>query len=122
MVTKYITTTEARKRLFDLIEELRDSEQPVYITHKGIPEVVLVNREFYEGLIATLETYEDPELMETMKEAKENFAKGEFASWEKVKKKLDLDETTGYIVADKDKNTYASRTHRKKRTKGSQKA
>lgn len=117
---KYITATEARKNFFELIEKAKKSSFPVNITVKGIPEVVLMSREEYEGWMATIETLSDPELMEMLKESEKNIAQGKVKTLEQVEKEL------GYsgenLLQDKGKAKYVSGNPRKQSRKRAKKA
>lgn len=110
MKSQYITATEARKTFFELLEKVKKSVSPVNITIKGIPEVVMLSKDEYDGLIATLETYEDPELMEAIREGQENIKNGEYRDWEVIKREM-LGEHL--IVADKGKMQYVPGKSRK---------
>lgn len=100
---KYINATAARNNFFDLLEKVKKQSLPMHITIKGIPEVVMMSEEGYEGLLATIETLEDPELVKAIKEGEEDIKAGRYTSWEKVKKEMDLE---NYLVADKSKKQY----------------
>jgi antitoxin YefM len=102
---KYITATEARKNFFELIEKVKKSSFPVNITVKGIPEVVLMSREEYEGWMATIETLSDPELMDALRESEKEIKAGRYHLWEDVKKELGYGES---LVQDKGKKKYVS--------------
>jgi antitoxin YefM len=118
MKQKYITATNARKNFFDLLNQVKDLSTPVHITMNGIPEAVLISKDHYDGLLATLETLSDPELMEQIKESDENFAKGDYVTLDEVIKEM---ENESFMVADKDKQSYVPSTPRKPRAKRSQK-
>ena len=117
---KYITATEARKNFFELIKKVKKSPFPVNITVKGIPEVVLMSREEYEGWMATVETLSDPELMEMLKESEKNIAEGKFKTLEQVEKELGY--SKGSLLHDKGKTKYVSGNPRKSSRKRAKKA
>ena len=118
MKQQYITATNARKNFFDLIEEAKKGV-PVNISVKGTPEVVLVAKEYFDGLIATLETYEDPELMEAIREGEEDIKAGRTVPLEQVMAELGMEHMT---VADKAKKYYVPSQTVTKGRKGSKKA
>jgi len=64
----FITATDARNNFFNLLAKVKKSPYPISITVKGIPEVVVMNKDDYDGWIATLETLSDKDLMESIKE------------------------------------------------------
>lgn len=117
MKQKYITATEARKNFFEFLEEAKKGV-PITISVRGIPEVMLVSKTDYDGLIATLETYEDPELMEAIRLGEEDIKAGRVTPWEEIKKELGLEEKI-YMVADKAKKAYVPGTPNKQRKKRS---
>jgi prevent-host-death family protein len=61
-MTKFMTTTQARKVFYDVIETAKRPGMPIVITHKGIPEVVVMSFEEFEGWQETMEIMADPEL------------------------------------------------------------
>jgi prevent-host-death family protein len=88
----FITATDARNNFFNLLAKVKKSPYPINITVKGIPEVVVMNKEDYDGWMATLETLSDKDLMESIKESDKNFKGGQYQTWQEVKKELDIKE------------------------------
>jgi prevent-host-death family protein len=60
-VNKCITATEARKRFYALIDAAEHPGVSVVITHEGIPKVVVMSFEEFEGWQETMEIMADPD-------------------------------------------------------------
>lgn len=93
-MNKFVTATEARKKLYDIIDEAEHPGVAVAITHEGIPKVVVMSFEEYEGWMETMEIMADPELdkelEEAMKEMKAGNLHKDTVSFDDAKKKLKL--------------------------------
>ncbi|MBI5123346.1 type II toxin-antitoxin system Phd/YefM family antitoxin [Candidatus Roizmanbacteria bacterium] len=113
----YITATEARNNFFNLLAKVKKSPHPINITVKGIPEVVVMSKEEYDGWMATIETLSDPELMEGIKEAEKDMQAGRYKTWEEVKKELNIN---SYLLSDR-KGKYVSDNLHQSRQKRSKK-
>ena len=91
-MNKCITATEARKRFYALIDAAEHPGVPVVITHEGIPKVVVMSFEEFEGWQETMEIMADPELskdiIESLKQLKEG--KLETVDYDTFKKSLKL--------------------------------
>jgi len=111
-----ISITEARKRIFDIAEEVQTPNKVFTLTADGKPKVVMMSAEEYESWTETMEVLRDcPDIFERIAETDKaikanNFSN--FVSWESVKAEW------GMVVAEKPKKKYAvSRTPRKTRKK-----
>jgi len=102
----FITATDARNNFFELLEQVKKAPYPINITIKGIPEVVVMSKDDYDGWLATIETLSDPELMEAIRQGDEDIKAGRYRSWDEVKKDLDKE---SYLIADKSKKKYTVR-------------
>lgn len=67
-MSTYITATMARKNFFSLIDQASKPGKHISITHAGIPKVVMMSQEDFEGLIETLEIMSDQQLMKDIRE------------------------------------------------------
>lgn len=106
----YISATEARNNFFELLEKVKKGPFPINITVKGIPEVVLMSKEDYDGWMATIETLSDPELMDGIREAEKNFKEGKYQTLEEVEKEFGYGK---YATLSDIKKKYVSNTSRK---------
>lgn len=59
------TATEAKKKFMGLLDEA--IENPILITRKGQPSVVIMNAELYESIMETIKFYAYPEIAEALK-------------------------------------------------------
>lgn len=105
--------SDARKKIFKIAEEVQKPSTFYTLTEKGRPKVVLMSAEEFDSLMENLEILSDPKIMANIKKAEEEFEKGEYQSWEEVKKELGLGrkETKIMLVREKPKKKY--RTSRK---------
>jgi len=55
MTTKILPVTDLRRRTSEIIAGIKENNETVYITQHGRPEVVLLDYEWYEELIAQFE-------------------------------------------------------------------
>ena len=62
------TSTQARAKLFNLIDETNQTHEPIYIKGKR-NDAVIISKEDYEGLQETLAIYGVPGLVESIVEA-----------------------------------------------------
>jgi prevent-host-death family protein len=66
---KVRTTTEAKKKFLELLKEAE--ENPILITRKGRPSVVVLNAELYESIMETIKFYAYPEIAQALEKWKE---------------------------------------------------
>ena len=85
-MAKYLTITEARKKLLDLPDELTD--EPIIITKHGKPVMVTISYEQMESLLETLEILGDREFSTQLKEGIQQDKEGKTVSWSEAKAKL----------------------------------
>lgn len=86
-----ISATDAREKLYDLIEEVKRSGKRIGITNKGETKVVLISPEELDAWQVTAETLSDPELMKAIRKGDRDLKAGRYTDWEDVKKELGLD-------------------------------
>ena len=85
-----VSATDAREKLYDLIEEVARSGKKIGITNKGETKAVLISPEELDSWIATAETLSDPELMESIRQGDRDLKEGRYSSLEEVEKELGL--------------------------------
>ncbi len=90
----FITATEARKKFFDVIDTADHPGSSVVITHEGLPKVVMMSFEEFEGWQETMEIMADPELDKELEEAMKDMKAGKLhkntVSFEEAKKRFKL--------------------------------
>ena len=85
---KSITTTEAKKRLLELIRDSDESFERYLITRNGEPKAVLMSVDDYEGWIETLELMNSDEAIKDIKKARKELDAGKGISFEKIMEKF----------------------------------
>jgi len=115
----FVSATKARNNFFDLLERVKKEPFPINITVKGVPEAVIMSKEEFDGLMATIETLSDSELMEKIRRSDEDIKAGKYSLWKEVKKELGL--KGRYIVADRGDKKYVSGGATKASRKGTKK-
>ncbi len=85
-MAKYLTITEARKKLLGLPDELTD--EPIIITRHGKPVMVTISYEQMESLLETLEILADEEFTRQLKEGIQQDKEGKTVSWSEAKAEL----------------------------------
>ena len=83
-VDQYISVTEAKNRLLDLIRQLKNRHEVLAITRDGIPAAVLLSMEQYEGLMETLEVLTDQKAMRSLSRSLKQAQTGQWVSDEAV--------------------------------------
>ena len=72
---RYITTSEARRKFLNLVEEVEDGDQ-VIVTKQGKPKAVLVNFEQLQTLKAVARLWQDPEALRAMRKSLDDVKAG----------------------------------------------
>jgi len=106
MAKKIISITEGRKKLFKIVEEIQKPDTYYTFTVDGKPQVVLMSQDEFDSIMETMKILSDPEIMEDLKKADEDFKKGRYSSWEEVKEKIGLERKPSLILRDKPKRKY----------------
>lgn len=110
-----ISITEARKRIFDIAEEVQTPNKVYTITEAGKPKAVIMSAEEYESMIETMEVNRIfPNLDKEMAEVKQAFKTGEWKKWPTLD---DLKRDWGFAVAEKSKKKYGVRNNIKTQSK-----
>lgn len=111
-----ISTTDARKKLFDIVEEVSSPAVVYTLTERGRPKAVIMSAEEYESLIETFEVMRDfPNILEVRKEADRAMKSGAWKKWPT----LDQIKEKEMILRDKPKSNVHTGSHRtgKKRSR-----
>ena len=72
---RYITTSEARQKFLNLVEDVEDGDQ-VIVTKQGRPKAVIVNFEQWQTLKAVAQLWQDPEALRAMRKSLEDVKTG----------------------------------------------
>ncbi|OGI60738.1 hypothetical protein A2641_00330 [Candidatus Nomurabacteria bacterium RIFCSPHIGHO2_01_FULL_37_25] len=111
-----ISISEARRRIFDIADEVQAPNKVYSLTADGKPKAVIMSAEEYESWTETMEVLREcPDIFERVAESDRAVKTGDwsnFVSWEDVKKEWGLN------VARNSKNKHdISNTSTKKRKK-----
>lgn len=111
-----ISISEARKRIFDIAEEVQKPGVHYTFTDKGRPKTVMMSFDEFDSLMETLEIMSDPELMRDIRKAEREYKSGEYVTLDELKKEL------GYsagplVLADKGKKKYKAKSKVKTKKK-----
>lgn len=79
-MTKFIPSAILRNHFSDAIKEITKKEKYMLITKKGEPVSALVNIDFFEDLLAL----SSPKYLKSIKEAREDYKKGDYLSHQEV--------------------------------------
>lgn len=108
-----ISITEARRKIFDIAEEVQKPGVYYTFTEKGRPKAVLMSAEEFDSLLETLEILGNPEVMKRIEQAEKEYKKGEYVTWEDLKSELGYPARAGFVFADKGKKKYSAKRKRK---------
>jgi prevent-host-death family protein len=72
-MNRAITSTTLRANLFDVIDEIDKKREYLLVTKKGKPVSAIVNLDLFEDLLAL----KSPKYLESIKEARKNYKKGD---------------------------------------------
>jgi antitoxin YefM len=79
---KYLTVTEAKKRLLELLREADTTFERYCITRNGEPKAILLSIDEFESWIETLEIMSDPSARADIKKARKELDAGKGISFE----------------------------------------
>jgi prevent-host-death family protein len=89
-----ISISEARKRIFDIAEEVQKPSTYYTLTENGRAKAVLMSAEQFDSIMEDLEILSDPKIMANIKEAEEQLKRGEYVTLDELMKEY------GYTDAD----------------------
>lgn len=115
-----ISITEARKRIFEIADEVQAPHKVYTLTADGRPKAVIMSAEEYESLIETVEVERIfPDLDKEIAETDEAVRTGAYKKWASLED-LKRDWGMAVKVAEKPKRKYGVQTsHKTKSTKKS---
>ena len=89
-MTTTLSITQARNELPQLVNNAKKKLSEYIITVNGSPAAVLISAAEYESWKETNEILADPGLMRAIKKGEEDIKKGNYVTFEKLKKDLNL--------------------------------
>jgi antitoxin YefM len=109
-----LSITEARKKIFDIAQDVQNPGVFYTLTENGKPKAVILSYEEYESIMETMDVMEEmPELDKELKESREAVKRGEHKTWTSLEELL---AKQGFVMAEKAKKQYGVST--KTRPKG----
>lgn len=109
--------TEARKRIFEIADEVENSRNHFMLTARGIPKAIIMSVDEFVSWIETLEVMREfPDLEKDIKQAEQDLATGNYVTLE------ELLAEEGLILADKSKGKYVPSKSKSKSRKKSKKS
>jgi antitoxin YefM len=88
---KTISISEARRRIFEIADEVQKPDNYYTLTEKGIPKAVIMSAQGFDSIMETMDILSDPNVLENIKIAEEELKKGEYRTWEELKKEIGFD-------------------------------
>ncbi len=85
---KIVPISDLQTKTKEIIEGVKKTGDPVVITQRGRPAVLVVNYQEYEGMIHTLDEMSYPDWSERLKEAEADSKNRKGITLAKVKKKV----------------------------------
>ena len=83
-IKEYIPVTKAKANLLDLVRKIKDSDDTIAITKNGIPEVVLISMDKFQGLLETMEILSDEKAMKSIRKSMREADKGMWVDFDEV--------------------------------------
>jgi antitoxin YefM len=83
-VDTYVSVTDAKKRLLDIVRQLGKGNGIVAITRDGIPAAVLLSMRQFEELTETLEILSDAKVMSSLRRSLKQAGRGKWVRQEEV--------------------------------------
>lgn len=102
MTTKNtITISEARKKIFEIAEDVQKPGQQYTLTENGKPKVVVMSADEFESWKETLNVMREfPDIKSDIQQARAEYERGEYATLESLLIK------EGFVVADRGTKRY----------------
>jgi len=83
-IDQFVSVTEAKSRLPNLVRDLMTKHEIVAITRNGVPSAVLLSMEQFEGLMETIEILSDRKAMRSLRRSLKQAEAGRWVTHERV--------------------------------------
>jgi len=83
-IKEYIPVTKAKANLLDLVRKIKDTDDTIAITKNGVPEVVLISMDRFQGLLETMEILSDEKAMKAIRKSIREADKGIWVDFDEV--------------------------------------
>ncbi|HEX9503135.1 MAG TPA: type II toxin-antitoxin system Phd/YefM family antitoxin [Patescibacteria group bacterium] len=113
MNSKTLSISEARKKIFEIAEDVQKPNIYYTLTDKGRPKAVVLSADEFESWVETLEVmYDFPDLAKDIQQAEKEYKRGDYITLDELLAKQ------GFIkAAEKVKRNGVSSRHPQKRSK-----
>ena len=98
-----LSISEARKKIFEIAEDVQKPGKHYTFTENGIPKAVLMSADQYDSLVEDLELLSDPGFAKRMEAAEKELERGEYVTLEELKKDLNYEQKKEFVVMEKTK-------------------
>jgi len=99
-----VSISEARKRIFEIAQDVQKPDHYYTLTEKGRPKAVLMSAEQFDSWQETIEVMREfPNLDKDVKETDEAVKSGEYKNWTSLEALLAKE---GFVIADKSSKKY----------------
>jgi prevent-host-death family protein len=88
---KILPITKIREDLPNIVDRANRLLSKYTITVNGEPKAVVMSYDEYESLQETLDILSDPNALKDIKKAEEEYDKGNYITWDELKKELKWD-------------------------------
>ncbi|KKS31871.1 MAG: Prevent-host-death family protein [Candidatus Amesbacteria bacterium GW2011_GWA2_42_12] len=109
MPNKTLSITKAREDLFKIAEQVQKPNNFYTLSIEGEPKVVMMSYDEFDSMRETMEILSDPDIMKNIKKAEDEYEKGEYITWQEMKKELATTRRPALVLADKGKKKYSVR-------------
>ena len=120
-IKETLSVSEARKRIFELVNEVQKPDTYYTLTENGKPKAVLLSIEEFESLVETIEVMqESPGLAKEIEEVERDIRTGAYKTYPILEEVLAEE---GFVVADRAQKNQSygipstNKTKRKQRTR-----
>jgi len=114
-----LSVSEARKRIFTIIDQVNKLGSRYTLTEKGRPKAVIISAEEFESWVETFEVMRDcPNLLKDIKKVEKDIKSGKYKAYSTLEEVM-LER--GYVVSDKKAKYEVSNPIRAKRKKTAKK-
>ena len=83
-IKEYIPVTKAKANLLDLVRKIKDSDDTIAITKNGMPEVILISMNKFQGLLETMDILSDEKAMKSIRKSIREAGKGMWVDFDEV--------------------------------------
>jgi len=83
-IKDFVPITRAKNELLELVRRVETEDDTVAITKKGVPTVVMMSMDKFEGLLETVDILSDDKTMRSLKKAIQEAKEGEWVTFDEV--------------------------------------